>query len=93
MYLGDLVEMGETEQIFFKPKRREPKTTSQDGSGEDHPGNHDTGASKPHKHLHQFDSELQRRIHSRHGNGRHGQMQIRTAVHRLSQFNDDAAAR
>jgi phosphate transport system ATP-binding protein len=23
MYLGDLVEMGETEQIFFKPKRRE----------------------------------------------------------------------
>jgi phosphate transport system ATP-binding protein len=23
MYLGDLVEVGETEQIFFKPKRRE----------------------------------------------------------------------
>ncbi len=23
MYLGDLIEMGETEQIFFKPKRRE----------------------------------------------------------------------
>ena len=23
MYLGDLVEAGETEQIFFKPKRKE----------------------------------------------------------------------
>jgi len=23
MYLGDLVEFGETEQVFFKPKRKE----------------------------------------------------------------------
>ena len=34
MYLGELMEFGETDQIFLKPKRKEPRTTSPAASAE-----------------------------------------------------------
>jgi phosphate transport system ATP-binding protein len=33
MYLGELVEFGETDRLFMKPRSRRPRTTSPAGSG------------------------------------------------------------
>jgi phosphate transport system ATP-binding protein len=88
MYLGDLVEFGATEQMFFKPTRKETEDYIT-GRFEAPTGRICT---MPDKHLSsQFDSELNSVSSRVMEMGGLVESQIRQAIYALSQFSTEAA--